>query len=117
VLSDYAANRQDATATQIEDSLLATTMLGTVRKGVLNWYGTATEFLDELGKQAGKSVTSRAGWPKTPTWLTNELRRIAPQLRIHGLFVTFERTNGKRLIIIRNTAWHEKYRHSEVVND
>ena len=37
----------------------------------------------------------------------NELRRIAPQLRSHGLFVTFERTDQKRLIIVRNTAWHK----------
>jgi hypothetical protein len=75
-----------------------------------NWYGTATELLQELSKRVGKKVASSAGWPKSPGWLTNELRRIAPQLRINGLFVTFERIGGKRLIFVRNEAWREKYR-------
>ena len=60
VLADYTANRQDATATQIEDSLLATAMLETGHKADLNWYGTATELLEELGNVAGKKVTSLA---------------------------------------------------------
>ena len=98
VLADYNANRRDASATQIEDSVLATAMLTTVYVPTsgLNWCGTATELLEQVGRLAGKKVTSSAGWPKTPRAPTNELRRIAPQLRINGLFVSFERTENKR---------------------
>ena len=112
VLADYNANRQDATATQIEESALATAMLETApaRGAVLNWIGTATDLLATLSERVGKKVASSAGWPKSPGWLTNELRRIAPQLRINGLYVTFERTGGKRLINVRNETWREKYR-------
>jgi hypothetical protein len=78
VFSDYEMNRNDANATQIEDSVLATAMLATVRgpDSVLNWFGTATDLLEEIGKAAGKNVTFSAEWPKSPSRLTNELRRI-----------------------------------------
>jgi hypothetical protein len=111
VLSDYELNRHDAMATVVEDSVLATAMLATVRAthSVLNWHGTATEFLEEVGKLAGKKVTGSAGWPKSPRALTNEMRRIASQLRRSGLFVSFERTDAKRLIIVRNKAWQERF--------
>ena len=79
VNADYSKNRQDATATQIEDSALATAMLETARKDVLNWIGTPTELLEELGRIVGKKVTSSARWPKSPVWMSNELRpRLAP---------------------------------------
>jgi hypothetical protein len=112
VLADYDANRQGATATQIEDSALATAILETApaRGAVMNWTGTATDLLAVLSERVGKKVTSSAGWPKSPGWLTNELRRIAPQLRINGLYVTFERIGSKRVIFVRNETWREKYR-------
>jgi hypothetical protein len=79
VLADYYANRQSANAAQVEDSVLATAMLATVRdqNSVLNWIGTATDFLDEVGTEAGKKVTPSAGWPKSPRRLMDELRRLA----------------------------------------
>ena len=54
-------------------------MLATVRdqNSVLNWIGTATDFLEDVGTEAGKKVTASAGWPKAPRRLMDELRRRA----------------------------------------
>jgi putative DNA primase/helicase len=78
----------------------------------LNWHGTATEFLEEVGKLAGTTVTRSAGWPKTPRALMNEMRRIAPQLRSRGLFVSFDRTREKRVIVVRNQIWQDRFGHT-----
>jgi hypothetical protein len=40
------------------------------------------------------------------------MRRITPQLRSRGLFVSFERTDAKRLIIVRNKAWQDRFSHT-----
>ncbi len=112
VLLDYNNNRKDASATQIEESIVATTMLK-FAPAALNWYGTATELLKELGERAGGNVVRSSRWPKSPAWLTNELRRIAPQLRSNGLSVTFDRTDGKRTIVIRNAGGEKLCRQAE----
>jgi hypothetical protein len=110
VIADYNANRQDATAMQIEDSVLAAYLVETACTPgrILNWHGTATEMFAELCKVLGKKVTSSAGWPKTPRGFSNELRRIAPQLRTNGVFVAFEKRREKRIIFVTNLAWRKK---------
>jgi len=57
----------------------------------------------ELTTWAGKRVTALAGWPKTPRSLATHLRRIAPQMRMHGVSITFLRTSEKRFIEIMST--------------
>ena len=103
VLSDYDANRREATATQIEESALATALLERSRYG-MKWRGTATELLDELNEMVGKKRASLARWPKTPSGLTNQLRRIAPALRTRGISISFERDYKNRRITVRKTV-------------
>ena len=52
-----------------------------------------------------KTTGNRLGpnWPKTVGAFGNELRRIAAQLRLHGLFITFERRRDGRVVILRAT--------------
>ena len=113
VIADYNNNRKDATAAQIEDSMIASAMLERTPETV-NWWGTPTELLKELGDQVGQKVASSARWPKSPSVMTNELRRIAPQLRSNGVSVTFERTAGKRIVCVRTTHTQEPARHPQV---
>jgi hypothetical protein len=110
VILDYNANRHDATATQIEDSALATFLLETAGapEKAFRWQGTATGMFDELRKVVGKKLTTCPGWPKSPRGFANELRRIASQLRSHGIYVTFEKTPDGRIIFITNLAWRKK---------
>jgi hypothetical protein len=110
VLADYNDNRKDATAAQIESSLIATALLERT-PDASDWRGTGTELLKELSDQVGKKVACSAAWPKSPAVMTNELRRTAPQLRSSGLSVTFERTAGKRIICVRTTHKQEPGRH------
>ena len=99
VLRAYGANRRDAAAGQVEDSVLATFIIENP-PAVRFWKGTATELLKQLNALATKNVTSTAGWPKSPAKLTGELRRIAPELHRNGLSVDFERRASRRLIFL-----------------
>ena len=64
------------------------------------WTRSATEMLRELTNKLPPKVAASARWPKTPRSFSNELRRIAPQLRARGLSVRFDRTRKRRLITI-----------------
>jgi hypothetical protein len=56
----------------------------------------------ELPVDADTAASAR--WPKSPQWLTDELRRIAPQLRMHGVNLTFGRTHQGRFISLESSA-------------
>jgi hypothetical protein len=57
-----------------------------------------------LTKIVGKQNAASASWPKTCNRLGNELRRVAPQLRMYGLSVIFERTYKGRFITLKSEA-------------
>jgi hypothetical protein len=107
VFADYNDNRREATLTQLEDSLVASA-LRRYANDVQEWTGTASELLRALTRRAGKRAARSAHWPKSPGWFTNELRRIAPQLRMHGVSATFERNRESRVIALRYTTPLEK---------
>jgi hypothetical protein len=50
-----------------------------------------------------KIVGDRLGpsWPKTISMFGSELRRIAPQLRLHGLSISFERKGKDRVVTLK----------------
>jgi hypothetical protein len=45
-------------------------------------------------------VTGSPRWPKSPSALTRQLRRISPQLGTHDIFVEFDRSNERRPILV-----------------
>jgi len=102
VLSAYNDNRRDAASNYLEDSPL-TDILLELAPHKLGWIRTASDLLAELTAWAGRRVTALPGWPKTPPLLSKELRRIAPQIRIHGVSIIFRRTGEKRFIEIIST--------------
>jgi len=102
VLSAYNDNRLDAAMTYLEDSPL-TDILLELAPHKLDWISTASDLLAELTAWAGKRVTASPRWPKSPNALSKELRRIAPQMRMHGVSITFLRTPEKRFIQIIST--------------
>ncbi len=94
----YRANRQAASFVALEESLLAQALLE-LAKYHGAWKGTPTQFLELIGEWTGYAAVTTPGWPKTPARASVELRRIAAQLRIFGLSVTFERgSHGERLV-------------------
>jgi hypothetical protein len=103
ILNDYEANRREATVTQIEDSVIATALLQHApRFGV--WTGTPSALYAELSTAIGPKAAASARWPKRTERFTSELRRIAPQLRMHGLQITLGRTRSARFIALEPTG-------------
>ena len=102
-LSAYNDNRQDATIATLEDSLVGTTLLRLFGPATKGWSGPPTKLHEALTLFAGKKNAALARWPKNSSAMSNELRRIAPQLRMHGLSIQFERTRESRFIKVSMT--------------
>jgi len=102
VLSDYHDNRRQAAVTPIEESPVANFLLEWSHE-LNDWSGTSTELLAQLNTLVERKVTALHQWPKAPSALAKELRRIAPQLRLHCISVVFERNREKRLITLTKT--------------
>jgi hypothetical protein len=54
----------------------------------------------ELNYIVGKKIATSAEWPKTSGKFGSELRRLAPQLRLHGMSISFGRQNDGRTITL-----------------
>ncbi len=55
-----------------------------------------------LTRIVSKKDAAPADWPKTTATFSNELRRLAPQLRMHGVSVGFERRHEGRIITVKS---------------
>jgi hypothetical protein len=102
-LSIYGDNRREAASASLEDSPLARALLESAELGGLrqDWKLSPTEMLDELSRDVGRRVRMSAQWPKTVRAFSDDMRRIAPQLRTRGVSVVFGKTKASRLITIR----------------
>jgi hypothetical protein len=97
----YKDNRLEATRTELEESPIGTILL-TLARVMPRWSGSPASLLSRLNTLVNKKVAASARWPKTSHTLGNELRRIAPQLRLHGLLIRFERRHDGRIVIIES---------------
>jgi energy-coupling factor transporter ATP-binding protein EcfA2 len=100
-VSTYNDNRKQATDVVLDDSPLAIVLLTAARKGI-NWSGTPVSLFQVMAQVAGKKITAGARWPKSVHAFGNELRRIAPQLRLHRLSISFERGHSGRIITLKS---------------
>jgi hypothetical protein len=100
-LSTYTDNRKDATLTDLLDSPLGNVLLH-VAILIPGLSGTPSKLLAKLTEIVGKKVAASADWPKNSEKFSNELRRLAPQLRMHGLSISFERRNEGRIITLKS---------------
>lgn len=63
------------------------------------WLGTARELFDQLSdgvSEEEKRKRKEQGWPKAPNGLSGMLRRLAPNLRMHGVSVEFNIRTDKK---------------------
>ena len=97
-ISAYNDNRKEATELLLDDSQVAAVLIGLGRVGV-NWSGTPMELYRSIVEGAGRKLGRN--WPKTISTFGSELHRIAPQLRLHGISVGFERRRGERIVTLR----------------
>ncbi|MGK4277531.1 hypothetical protein, partial [Escherichia coli] len=74
----------------VEDSPVARGVIELVdRCG--SWTGPAGELLVLLRESIQDPLADVNRWSKSPPWLSEQLRRAAPQLRDCGVMVTFHR--------------------------
>ena len=78
-LAAYLENRQQATLSTLEDSILANMLLKNVEQnyGLLEWCAPASELHSKLTLRLERRVANSSSWPKTPRVFANELRRLA----------------------------------------
>lgn len=99
----YSTNRASSNELVLEASSVGTVllqMMGSQRE----WTGRATDLLAVLETTyADEKMVKRDDWPKTPTGLGGQIRRLAPNLRKAGITVGLdERTpDRKRTRLIR----------------
>jgi hypothetical protein len=67
---------------------------------VPNLCTTPAKLLAWLTELVGKKVASAADWPRNTAKFSTELRQLAPQLRLHGINISFERRNEGRFITL-----------------
>ena len=66
----------------------------------MNFSCKPQKFYEQIMKFAGDRLGPN--WPKTVSAFSKELRRIAPQLRVHGISITFERKSEERIVTLRS---------------
>jgi hypothetical protein len=98
-LKSYSRNRGAATIAAIEDSPLASALKSD--EILIGWDGSITELHQAFTEEIDKNIARSAAWPKTTAQFARELHRIAPQLRMHGISITFARTHKGRRVIIK----------------
>jgi hypothetical protein len=92
-LGTYAANRETATTSILEDSLVASVLHKVLESGT--WTGTATELLHALELCVAEKDQRAKTWPKSARQLSGQLRRLSPSLRQAGLEVEFTGHEGR----------------------
>jgi hypothetical protein len=68
-----------------------------------HWQGTASDLLQLLEENATERERRSLAWPKSPRSLSNELRRLTPQLERAGLRIHWGRAGKERKRIIEIT--------------
>src|SRR5262249_55776954 len=102
-LTLYMQNRQEATLSTLEDSILASLLLKNLKligAGLVNLTGTASDLHRKLTLELDRRTAASASWPKTPALFARELRRLAPILAENGLFVIYKRNMKARMSAI-----------------
>lgn len=102
-LRSYRKNQNSANDLALEANPIADPIIELAEK-TGEWLGKAKMLFDYLFdgiSEEEKRKRKEQGWPKTPTALSATLRRIAPNLRIHGVAVSFDINQGKQKRLIK----------------
>jgi hypothetical protein len=98
-LTAYAGNQDDANDLTLEASPVAQAVRELMREQTEPWTSTATELLTALEELTDEKTRRQKSWPGSGRAMANDLRRLAPNLRVVGIAVTFSRAGGGRRLI------------------
>ena len=96
-------NRRAASLSVLEASPVAQAVIAYL-KGHEQLTGTATELWSRLQTMEQQYVCNQRDWPTDGRALSNELRRIEPELRAVGILVTHHKSRNRRDISISKCA-------------
>ncbi len=102
-LAAFEASRRNVDAVAIEAMPIGPAVLKFVAGlDEDQWQGTASQLLVALNALADEETRKDRDWPKRANRLSNQLRRIAPNLRRVGVWVGWDRSGdaGTRAIIL-----------------
>jgi hypothetical protein len=102
-LSTYNDNRKEAARTELEESSLGCVMLAFAAGGG-TFSGSPSDRYASLTRGIGPKGSALARWPKTISIFSSELRRIAPQLLVHGLSIEFSRNSDRRVVTVQSAG-------------
>jgi len=97
-LSQYKANRREACSSALGDCPVAEAARGLLEYFARPMEETASELLALLAGFAPRQIKRSAQWLKRARALSVALRRLAPQLRMIGIIVEFDRQRSGRLV-------------------
>ncbi len=101
VLRAYRENREAANDLALEASPVVP-VLTSLMAEQSTWRGTSGELLKRLSEHADEQTKRLKSWPASPQTLSNQLRRLTPNLRQAGLRLEFDREkNRKRARLVR----------------
>jgi hypothetical protein len=104
-IAAYDSNRREAHSLSLEASAIAGPIQELAAAGP--WTGTPTELLAKLCELAQIDTTKPyrpKGWPKTPRYLSGDLKRIAPNLLAVGVAVVLTRTRESRQVSVTSVT-------------
>ena len=96
----YAGNLDEAVDNVIEADPVGSAVRSLMASRA-EWKGTASDLLDDLGREVGETVSRAKNWPATPGALGNRLRRVATFLRKVGIDISFFKKGHARTRTIR----------------
>jgi hypothetical protein len=91
----YNKNRSEANKLALEYSIIAPIIIGLVENKT-EWVGIAKDIKEKLDIQSDIIAQRNPFYPKSSMKVANDLRRIAPNLRLGGIDVKFDSDEGKR---------------------
>ena len=98
-LATYNENRKDATDVILDDSPLAKVLLE-VAQAAGHYSASPAAMHTRLAECSPANGSRHRRLAKNLVAFSNEIRRIAPQLHLHGCSITFDRTNNGRIITV-----------------
>ncbi len=102
----YTGNREDANDLALEGSPIVPPLRAVLAQQS-SWTGTASELLSALTEHVEEHTRRQRDWPDEARKVSNQLRRLVPNLKATGIQVTFEKETTKarrRLIILERVG-------------
>jgi hypothetical protein len=107
----YRTNQRKATATVIDEDVVANALRTLVTNDDPEWQGNVATLLDNLTQLVGERQARSKDWPTEPRGLTARITKLQASLRKIGLTVEFGGRNnrGRTVTISRQTVVSDRH--------